>query len=369
MYLIRHAEAEGNVYRRAHGHYNGGLTSNGLAQLACLQKYFKGHKIDALYASDLQRTLQTAEAVAEVCHLPVQREPRLREIALGEWEDRPWGALIEEGIDVLGWFEGKSNHIVKEAETRDIVKVRMRKVAEEIAARHVGETIILVSHGCAIRYLLELYAEEFVPHLDNASVSLLEWEGKEARLLFAGENAFLKDLSTHAKQDWWKEGFEARKDVELWFSPASLPEDLDAVMAYSREAWRSVYGTMDGYQEETNSRAFFESAETNPRYLQFVMKGSKRIGLFHMRDAGRLSVSDGHIALFYLDAAHQGCGLGVQLLGEAISLAKLAEKKGLTLRVFHQNRRALAFYKKMGFVQCGEEEGRFGKIHHMRLAL
>ena len=27
IYLIRHAEAEGNLYRMAHGHYNGMITN------------------------------------------------------------------------------------------------------------------------------------------------------------------------------------------------------------------------------------------------------------------------------------------------------------------------------------------------------
>ena len=36
IYLIRHAEAEGNLYRRIHGHYNGDVTSRGVNQIALL---------------------------------------------------------------------------------------------------------------------------------------------------------------------------------------------------------------------------------------------------------------------------------------------------------------------------------------------
>ena len=38
IYLVRHAEAEGNLYRIAHGHYNGLITARGYKQIAVLQQ-------------------------------------------------------------------------------------------------------------------------------------------------------------------------------------------------------------------------------------------------------------------------------------------------------------------------------------------
>ena len=40
IYLIRHAEAEGNLYRRAHGWYNSTITDRGYRQIAALAKRF-----------------------------------------------------------------------------------------------------------------------------------------------------------------------------------------------------------------------------------------------------------------------------------------------------------------------------------------
>ena len=56
LYLIRHAEAEGNIFRRVHGWYNSSITPNGLRQVAALQKRFETIPVDAVYASDLIRT-------------------------------------------------------------------------------------------------------------------------------------------------------------------------------------------------------------------------------------------------------------------------------------------------------------------------
>ena len=38
IYLIRHAEAEGNIYRRMHGQYDSRITPNGMRQIAALEK-------------------------------------------------------------------------------------------------------------------------------------------------------------------------------------------------------------------------------------------------------------------------------------------------------------------------------------------
>ena len=59
LYLIRHAEAEGNLYRIAHGQYNSILTDRGMEQVEALRRRFEGEHIDAVYSSDLCRTCTT----------------------------------------------------------------------------------------------------------------------------------------------------------------------------------------------------------------------------------------------------------------------------------------------------------------------
>ncbi|WP_276854801.1 histidine phosphatase family protein, partial [Clostridium phoceensis] len=64
LYLIRHAEAEGNLYRVAHGHCNGLITNyRGYQQIDALRERFRKVDIDAVYSSDLYRTQITARAI------------------------------------------------------------------------------------------------------------------------------------------------------------------------------------------------------------------------------------------------------------------------------------------------------------------
>ena len=62
IYLIRHAEAEGNLYRRVQGQYNSLVTERGLEQIKALEERFRDVPIDAVYSSDLYRTKKTASA-------------------------------------------------------------------------------------------------------------------------------------------------------------------------------------------------------------------------------------------------------------------------------------------------------------------
>ena len=62
IYLIRHAEAEGNVFRRIHGQYDSCVTPNGRRQIAALAQRFAGIPVGAVYAGDLKRACLTAAA-------------------------------------------------------------------------------------------------------------------------------------------------------------------------------------------------------------------------------------------------------------------------------------------------------------------
>ena len=110
IYLIRHAEAEGNVFRRIHGQYDSCVTPNGRRQIAALAQRFAGIPVDAVYASDLKRTCLTATAIYRQKGLPLHRDARFREVGLGPWEDTPFGALERRYPPQLHAFSHDSYH-------------------------------------------------------------------------------------------------------------------------------------------------------------------------------------------------------------------------------------------------------------------
>ena len=93
IYLIRHAEAEGNLFRRAQGHWNGKITPLGKKQIDALAQRFEGVNIDAAYSSDLDRAMETAGALLRGRDLKLRTTRELREIHMGVWEGDSWGNL------------------------------------------------------------------------------------------------------------------------------------------------------------------------------------------------------------------------------------------------------------------------------------
>ena len=63
IYLVRHAEAEGNLFRRAQGQFDGMITSLGYRQVECLRQRFLSIEVEAVYVSDLRRTRITSSAI------------------------------------------------------------------------------------------------------------------------------------------------------------------------------------------------------------------------------------------------------------------------------------------------------------------
>ena len=155
IYLIRHAEAEGNLYRRIQGHWNGQVTPRGFRQIEALAERFRDVPVDAVYSSDLQRTMDTAGAILKYHDLQLKTTPRLREANLGVWEGRPWGDVEYESPEQMFYFNhDPAKWCIPQCERFPEIQARMRAVLAEIAARHEGQTVAVVSHGVAIRSFL-----------------------------------------------------------------------------------------------------------------------------------------------------------------------------------------------------------------------
>ena len=139
LYLIRHAEAEGNLYRRIHGQYNSLITDNGYRQIKALEARFASVAIDAVYSSDLFRTMTTAQAICGPKGLPLHTRADLREVSMGQWEDRSWAGVDRRDHDRMALFSATSPDF-RAPGGESFPEVRQRGTAAilDIAAHHPG---------------------------------------------------------------------------------------------------------------------------------------------------------------------------------------------------------------------------------------
>lgn len=131
------------------------LTVAGKEQAAKLAEHFPVKEIDAVYASDLNRAMVTAEAVASRFGLSVQAEPAFREISFGEWEGLTYEQIVAKWPEAMGNFLQHPDILeIPGGETFPAVQKRAVARLEELVAKHEGQTIAIVAHGAVLRTLL-----------------------------------------------------------------------------------------------------------------------------------------------------------------------------------------------------------------------
>ena len=313
IYLVRHAEAEGNVYRRIHGQYDSRITPNGLRQVEALRARFQDIPIDACYASDLNRTCVTARAVYLPKGLELHRDRRFREVDLGRWEDIPFGWLERFEPERMTQFSKEPQlWSVKDSETFPEYTQRFLTALREAAEENDEKTIAVFTHGCVLRgvqYLLG--GNEWPPYCDNTAVSLLDYENGAFQIEYLNDSSHLSDeISTFARQKWWRTGGD-RRDFNMWF-------------------------------------------ETEGETSYAVLR-DRRVG--HIRVSGR-GCEKGELRIedIFLEESHRGRALGAQLLGQAVSLARKMGCGTLAAAVPDEMRRALHFFERQGFLSQRETD-------------
>ena len=313
IYLVRHAEAEGNVYRRIHGQYDSRITPNGLRQVEALRARFQDIPIDACYTSDLNRTCVTARAVYLPKGLELRRDRRFREVDLGRWEDIPFGWLERFEPERMTQFNKEPQlWSVKDSETFPEYTQRFLTALREAAEENDGKTIAVFTHGCVLRgvqYLLG--GNEWPPYCDNTAVSLLDYENGAFQIEYLNDSSHLSDeISTFARQKWWRAGGD-RRDFNMWF-------------------------------------------ETEGETSYAVLR-DRRVG--HIRVSGR-SCEKGELRIedIFLEESHRGRALGAQLLGQAVSLARKMGCGTLAAAVPDEMRHALHFFERQGFLSQRETD-------------
>ena len=327
LYLIRHAEAEGNLYRIAHGHCNGLITNyRGYQQIDALRERFRDVDIDAVYSSDLYRTQITARAIWLPKSLPLQLEPAFREICMGPWEDHTWHELNVKYPEEMYNFNRRADlWRVPGAETAQQVVDRFIPALERVARRHEGGAVAVFSHGMALRTVLGVLQGQTLAqvgqtsHGDNTAVSLLEWDGASFRVVYRDDNSHLveRGLSTFARQSWWKD----KNMVESGEGYAPLPEDR-------REEWHIPAGS-----EATG-----------------VWYGDALIGAFALADEGDAL----RLTQYALAPEWRGKGLGIPPMGQVIDAC--LEKGRPALRISCPDKALRPFFARLGFLPTAGDD-------------
>ena len=360
LYLIRHAQAVGNLYRMMQGHWDGEVTRQGYSQIRALADRFRSIPLDAIVSSDLHRAAATADGIRKHhANLSIRYDDRLREIDLGPWTACFFGDLIHEReADLQRFLNDGENWKIDGAETFAEVRDRAFRCLEEIAEAHEGQTVAVVSHGITIRCILwklldiRLQDTADLPACRNTAVTTLYYGNGR---FHAGE---INDAE-HLRSTTAPEGRKIPNLRGERFDPARDPEYYTCCYA---DAWETAHGNLRGFDPMLYLERAKKHHAADRNAVLRIFDGEKSAGLIDLDPERGKEEGWGWISLLYLKEEYRHFGCGPQLLGRALIGYEKQGRSAVRLSVAEQNRGAVAFYEKNGFVCIEEARNAQGKI-------
>ncbi len=181
------------------------LNDEGKAQAEALGKRLAEAPIQQLYASPLERTIQTAEAIRQYhAHLHIKHKTGIGEVRYGDWEGKTIAELARRKMwSVVQEYPSRASF--PNGETMRGAQNRVVDALEEIIQEHPREVVAVVFHADLIKMTLAHYLGM---HLDNfqrivispASISTL-WVGHSRPYVASiNDTAHLMELEREKRQ-------------------------------------------------------------------------------------------------------------------------------------------------------------------------
>lgn len=160
LYLFRHGQTDSNIAMRFLGATDIPLNEVGISQAKAA--VFNDIKFDAIYASPLTRTMQTAEILNENQGLEIIKLDDIKERNFGCFDNLTVEEMKELNIEEYdAWQADYENYRISDGESAADVLERISRAMEKIIDNHKSavegakdERVLIVSHLNAIRFML-----------------------------------------------------------------------------------------------------------------------------------------------------------------------------------------------------------------------
>lgn len=199
IYFLRHGNSVANKRHQFAGVYDVGLTREGRKQAKITAKALKNKHFDMIYATNIPRAIATALYVAKLKKQPVYINPAFAEINFGVLEGLPYLKYFKMHADFANsYLNDYANMSYEGGESVKESAKRFRKGIEEIAKKHEGQTVLVVTHSVALgnflTYLKSGFDENKIEKttLENCSITKIEVDGEQIRLVYANDYSHIK---------------------------------------------------------------------------------------------------------------------------------------------------------------------------------
>lgn len=185
--LVRHGVTPHTKEKRFSGGLasaNPGLSDEGRAQIRAVADWLSpiADRVDAVVASPVRRTRESAEILAEALGRTIEEEPGFAEMEFGAWDGLTFAEVGERYPDELTTWLGSLDHAPGGGESFRAVQERVLAGLHRLLEAHAGRTVVVVSHVTPIKTLVAQALDApleavFRMELTPASVTVLAWFG------------------------------------------------------------------------------------------------------------------------------------------------------------------------------------------------
>ena len=196
---IRHGETAWNASTRIQGHTDIPLNDHGQRQAQLLgQALSQADPMDAIYSSDLQRALATAQALALHTGARLVTHVGLRERAFGDFEGRSFAQIEQEMPEQAQLWRTRVPDWIPPGGGESLLAMQQRVMAtvNALAQQHPGQQIAVVAHGGVLDLLYRAATQQSLQAprswvLGNAVINRLLWTPQSLTLVGWGDDAHL----------------------------------------------------------------------------------------------------------------------------------------------------------------------------------
>ena len=180
IFLVRHGQSRGNAEGRFGGHTDTPLSARGRKQAQAAAHALAAEKLTAIYASDLARSVETAEPLAKLTGLKVIKAMEFRERSVGVMEGLTFEEAAEQHPEqYAALLQRDFEHVLLGGESYRQTLDRAARKLDEVVAKHRGGRIAVFTHTgticiLALHIMGALDAPELKPvwiHSMNCGIS------------------------------------------------------------------------------------------------------------------------------------------------------------------------------------------------------
>jgi probable phosphoglycerate mutase len=155
LILWRHGQTVYNAEGRIQGQHDAKLDDTGRAQAKVAARQLVLREPDRIVSSDLSRCSDTAAELAALTGLTPTYDERLRERGFGDWETHTRAEVAVRWPSAFArWTRGEPIEAA-DVETTEAVGERVSAVLVEIVEANPGATVVVTTHGGAVRHAIE----------------------------------------------------------------------------------------------------------------------------------------------------------------------------------------------------------------------